>query len=322
MQREEARVRNARINPVRKLKHQSISNRKRLRKLERCLSEGETEDFPVDMSLCLWSDFKTNPTAVKRAVIMTNNYDKEVQPQDEVWLAGQYWKLEWIEEIMKSKWTVLSRLTKLIKPDRCRLHQVPLVESNPVVKAGRHQPLWQLHLRLQAESWMEVSAVDTFNLLKPQYAPLRSIILSVTAGCRLTNPDSRYVLSSLFHLKCNTHDLPALFCQPYPHANVSLQPPPWQGSGVIRQHQPSSVSVKWGRLGRDSRWHVSSHRAWVFSAKTSHNAFKEGLILPAFQFKWRLKSSRHMSRKKRNFLLWLDGKWGHDVCQTVTGCEG
>lgn len=147
---------------------------------------------------------------------------------------------------MKSKWTVLSRLTKLIKPDRCRLHQVPLVESNPVVKAGRHQPLWQLHLRLQAESWIEVSAVDTFNLLKLQYAPLRSITLSVTAGCRLTNPDSRYVLSSLFHLKCNTHDLPALFCQPYPHANVSLQPPPppppWQGSGVIRQHQPTFIS--------------------------------------------------------------------------------
>lgn len=157
--------------------------------------------------------------------------------------------------IMKSKWTVLSRLTKLIKPDRCRLHQVPLVESNPVVKAGRHQPLWQLHLRLQAESWIEVSAVDTFNLLKLQYAPLRSITLSVTAGCRLTNPDSRYVLSSLFHLKCNTHDLPALFCQPYPHANVSLQPPhpppphplPDKGLEFLDNiNQPSSVSVKWG----------------------------------------------------------------------------
>lgn len=95
--------------------------------------------------------------------------------------------------------------------------------------------------------------------------------------------------------------------------------PPWQGSWVIRQHQPSSVSVKWGQLWSDGGWHVSSHRAWVFSAKTSHNAFKEDLILPALQFKWRLKNSRHMSKRKHNFRLWWAGKGGNDLCQLVNG---
>lgn len=35
---------------------------------------------------------------------------------------------------------------ELIKPDRCRLQLIPLVDSNPVMKAGRHQSLWQLYL--------------------------------------------------------------------------------------------------------------------------------------------------------------------------------
>lgn len=69
-----------------------------------------------------------------------------------------------LKKIEKLKWTVLSRLTKLMKPDRCRLHLVPLVESNPVVKAGRHQPPWQLHSRLQAKRrWELVVCYPTFN---------------------------------------------------------------------------------------------------------------------------------------------------------------
>lgn len=170
-------------------------------------------------------------------------------------------------------------------------------------------------------------AADTFNLLRLRYAPLCSIILSVTVGCRLTNLDSRYVLFSLLHSNCNTHDLPALLCQPSSFTLMQMSAcvspfPPWQGSWVIRQHQPSSVSVKWGQLWSDSGWHVSSHRACVFAAKTSHNAFKEGLILPVLQFKWRLKNSWHMSRRKHNIrLLWVR-KEGSDVCQTVNSAEG
>lgn len=147
------------------------------------------------------------------------------QPLLEIWIVYHDWNVEYRrtqQNCKEVKQTVLSRLTKLMRPDRCRLHLVPLAESNPVVKAQRHQPLWRLHLRLQAESWMVQSTVDTFNLLRLQYAPLHSIILSVTAGSWHTNPDSWYVLSSLFHLKCNTGDLPALHSLPCPHANVRV----------------------------------------------------------------------------------------------------
>lgn len=76
-----------------------------------------------------------------------------------------------------------SRLTELIEADRCRLHPAPLVQSDPVVIAGSHQALWQLHLGLQAEAWMEASAADTFNLQRlRQGSPPFSPSACVAAG--------------------------------------------------------------------------------------------------------------------------------------------
>lgn len=42
---------------------------------------------------------------------------------------------------------------ELIKPDRCRLELIPLVDSNPVMKARRHQSLWQLYLSPEGGCW-------------------------------------------------------------------------------------------------------------------------------------------------------------------------
>lgn len=195
-----------------------------------------------------------------------------------------------------------------MRPDRFRLRLVPLVESNTEVAAEStsrfDSPIQDSQLRKG-----EVRAVVTFNLLRLWYAALHSITLLATIGCSLTNLDSSCVPFLPASLKLQypwslTTILSAFLV--YPHASVSLcsPHPPWQGCWVIRQHQPSSVSVKWRRLWSDGGWHVSSHRAWMFSTKTSHNAFKQGLIPPALQFKWRFKNSRHMSKRKQNFLLW------------------
>lgn len=85
------------------------------------------------------------------------------------------------KSFVKSK----SRLTQLMKAGRCRLHVVPLVESNPVVKAPRHQTL-ENSIQVSKLSWEEVRAVDTFNVLRLRYATLHSITFSVTVGCKPT----------------------------------------------------------------------------------------------------------------------------------------
>lgn len=96
---------------------------------------------------------------------------------------------------------------ELIKPDRCRLQLIPLVDSNPVMKAGRLS-LWQLYLRPEGghtplncchcNSWVQTGLFWIPSICAPLRLPSNEDLLyssnPLTCKCQPAHPPPQHAL--------------------------------------------------------------------------------------------------------------------------------
>lgn len=186
---------------------------------------------------------------------------------------------------------------ELIKPDRCRLQLIPLVDSIPVMKAGRHQSLWQLYLSPEGGG-IGGSAHLSFATI-------------VTAGCRLDS--SGLPVHALHSVSLQMEEdwsssTPQWKCQPASYlSDAGYQTTPtvasWEERLLLKRNRMARVIPQGRRV-------FSQHITPAFQSTA------------CFSLLLRTPDTRQRGKRKRTISNrgWLT--WGADVCQAVNGCEG
>lgn len=181
--------------------------------------------------------------------------------------------------------------SELIKLDRCRLQLIPLVDSNPVMKAGRHPSLWQLYLNPEVRwgvgtpliccycnSWVQTRLIWTPSTCSPLFFPSNAQRLILQHP---TMELSSCILLTWHRLSDNTnlHD--------------------FVGGETVAKEEPHSTC------------HPTGPPCFQPTYQTSLSNL--GVFLAAFKTSW------HPSKRKRKHTIYNWGwvTWGADVCRIV-----
>lgn len=189
----------------------------------------------------------------------------------------------------------------LIKPGRCRLQLIPLVDSNPVIKAGRHQSLWRLYLSPEGGWGVGGCAHLSFATI-------------VTAGCRLDSSGLPvHALHSVFLQMEDgrSSSTPQWKCQPASY----LRDAGYQTISTFMTLWEERVSLKRSRMPR-----VIPQGRLCFQPTYQSSLSKLDACLAAFKNSWHTSETERKGKRTISNRGW--GTWGADVCQAVNGCEG